>query len=81
MHIETENYTAYEIRCDCGAHFMDDGRLGVVSCPACGESEDALTLVEQWWSAAGWSVADMVVLAPTAITVKPARAAGAKAAA
>jgi len=75
MRILTENYSAYELSCDCGARFEDDGRLGPVSCPECGATEDALTLVEAWWSSAGWSVDQMVALAPAphraAATVKP----------
>lgn len=74
MRILTENYSAYELDCACGARFEDDGRLGQVSCPECGVTEEALTLVEAWWSSAGWSVDQMVALAPA-----PHRAAAATA--
>jgi len=64
MRIRTENYRAYVVDCACGERFEDDGGRGVITCPACGAVDDALSLVEQWWSAVGWTVESMIALAP-----------------
>lgn len=66
MQIRTENYRAYVLDCACGESFEDDGERGVIVCPACGAAEDALTLVENWWSAVGWTVENVITLAPYA---------------